>query len=64
MTDTSKAYDDARIAHDDALAIFGPIRDAYRSGSIDDAEFLAARAAMKTADAAFDVAFAAEEAAT
>ncbi len=60
----SKAYEDARAAHDDALAIFGPIRDAYRAGEIDDAAFLAARAEMAKADAAFDDAFAAEAAAT
>ncbi len=56
----SKAYENALVAHNDALAIFGPIRDAYRAGEIDDAEFLAARAEMTKADAAFDDAFAAE----
>jgi hypothetical protein len=60
----SKAYEAALVAHDDALGIFEPVRDAYRAGEIGDAEFLAARAAMTKADAAFGIAFAAESEAT
>lgn len=58
----SKAYRDAIEAHNEAQRAFALVRDEYRAGRCSDAEFLAARAKMAAADAAFDVAFAAEAA--
>ena len=53
------AYGKALAAIKAADAVFHPVRDAYRAGKVSDAEFLAAQAAHKVAEAAFDVAFAA-----
>lgn len=53
------AYGKALAAIKAADAVFHPVRDAYRARKVSDAEFLAAQAAHKVAEAAFDVAFAA-----
>lgn len=52
------AYAEALAAIKAADAAFHPVRDRYREGKASDAEFLAAQAAHKVAEAAFDVAFA------
>ncbi len=57
----SMAYEDAITAHNHALAIFNPIRNAYREGKIEDSEFLTARTKMTEADTIFDAAFADEK---
>lgn len=56
----SPAYLAAIDAHNAAQAAFGEVRDLYRAGKVGDATFLAARAEMRKADEAFDVAFNAE----
>lgn len=56
----SPKYRDAMNDHRDACLAFEPIRDAYRAGKLDDETFLAAKAKLDDANAAFDVAFAAE----
>lgn len=55
-------YAAAIEAHNAAQRIYAPILAAFRAGTIDTAEYLVARTAMKAADAAFDVAFAKEAA--
>lgn len=57
---TSKMYDDAIKAHNAACAIYQGKLAEYRALTIDDEEFLAAKAVMKEADEAFDAAFEAE----
>lgn len=51
-----KALDEIR----EATAKYTVVRDAYRAGKISDAEYLAARKVWKDAEAAFDVAYAAD----
>jgi outer membrane protein TolC len=57
---TSKQYDDARQAANDAFKVYAPIRDAYRAGKLSDAEFLAAQKAYFAVEALFDAAYALE----
>lgn len=59
----SPEYEAAIEAHNSALEVMNPIADAYREGTVDDETFLAAREVMKEADAAFDAAFTAYNAA-
>lgn len=58
----SPAYEAALVASNTATTIWMRAQAAYRSMKIGDAEFLAAKAAHDVAQAAFDVAFAAEQA--
>ena len=57
----SKAYEDASIAHSVALRAYDKVRDGYRAGVVPETEFLAARELREIADAAFTVAFTAEQ---
>lgn len=53
-------YQEAKAEMDAAFAVYDVAVKAYRAREIGDAEFLAARAIYKTAEAKFDEAFAAE----
>ncbi len=57
----SPEYLKAIEEHNAALAAMRKVKLDYRAKIIDDAEYLAARAVMKQADAAFDAAFAKEQ---
>lgn len=57
----SPEYLKAIEEHNAALAVMHKVTLDYRAKLIDDAEYLAARAVMKQADAAFDSAFAKEQ---
>ena len=57
----SPEYAKAIEEHNAALAVFNKVTMDYRMKAIDDKEYLAARAIMKQADAAFDAAFAKEQ---
>lgn len=54
-------YNAAIEAHNEAIHVFQAVVDAYRAMEVDDAVYLAAAAVKKEADAAFDVAFEAEQ---
>jgi hypothetical protein len=56
----SAAYLAAIAAHDAACLVYRAATDAYRMRKIGDAEFLAARATLERAHAAFDAAYAVE----
>ncbi len=57
----SPAYQAALVAHTQAIKAFTPVQEAYRALAATDDQYLAARAIMDLADAAFDVAFALEQ---
>ena len=59
--DASPAYLAAYDANAIATAAFTKAQNDYRAQRIGDAEYLAARAIYKQAEAAFNVAFAAEQ---
>lgn len=58
----SPAYLAAIAANDAAQAAYAAVVAQYRAGTIGDAEYLKARAALKVANDAFDAAFSAEAA--
>lgn len=58
----SPVYLAAIAAHDAAIAKYEEVRDAYRAQTVGVGEYLKARAEYTEANAAFDVAFAAEAA--
>ena len=63
MTNTllnSPAYTAAVDTHNAAFAVYRPIRDGYRAGTVDEATFLAARRTFQEANAAYGEAFARE----
>lgn len=62
INELSQEYGAAIAAHDAAIAEYEIARDAYRARTVDDAEFLPAKAKFAAATAVVDVAFAAEAA--
>ncbi len=60
----SNTYAAAIEAHNIAIRKFHAVRDAFRAGTVDTPAFLVAKAEYDAATAEFDVAFAAEAAAS
>ena len=56
----STHYEAAYAAHNQALAEFNAVRDSYRARAVGDAEFLAAKTKLTSANALYDAAFDAE----